>query len=487
MQVRLEVTRGPSRGKSYTLRDGEVILVGRSPRCHLVIGGDAQCSRAHLLVVVHPPHCSLRDLGSLNGTFVNGQRVQETNLNHGDRIEIGRSEILVEFVQVGARVTPVQPAHQESSLPPVQLPQPQEPEPEPEDGELRFVDSGERVGGGEGDGLRFVEPDEEELPEEPEGEPGVVRCARCGREQAMGAVQVPVGEGGAVFVCPECREQMRQHGEQIPGYRIIRHLHRGGQGDVWEAQSLSTGERVAIKTLIPDLATSRRAVRRFSREMRIAQQLNHPNIVRCIDAGEYHGVFYIVMEFVDGLDAERLRQQSGGTLPIADVVNIGLQTLDALIYAHGQGVVHRDIKPSNLMIVGRSPNFQVKVTDFGFARARGMSGLTRPGEVFGTLPFMPPEQILDAHSVDERADIFSLGASLYHLLTGQFVFDFQPGVKDLYLTILEDEVIPIRRRRRDIPEALARVIDRAIEKRMERRFRTAQEFKQALEAVRNVW
>ncbi|MCX7967322.1 MAG: serine/threonine-protein kinase [Armatimonadetes bacterium] len=485
MEVRLLVTRGPSRGKSKTLHDGDVILVGRSPRCHLVIGGDEHCSRAHLLVVVHPPSCTLRDLGSLNGTFVNGQRVQVATLNHGDRIEIGNSEITVEFVQVGAAPSPaqprrdVQPAQQGTSLPPVQLPEHEEGEPEGGIEQLRFVES-ER--GGEAEGLRFVETDEEEFEESEEA--GVVRCARCGREQTQVAVQVPALEGRAVFVCQECREQMRQHGEQIPGYRIRRHLSRGGQGDIWEAESLSTGERVAIKTLIPDIATSRRAVRRFTREMRIAQQLQHPNIVRCIDAGEYHGLFYIVMEFVEGVDAETLRRQSGGTLPIGDVITIGLQTLDALIYAHGQGVVHRDIKPSNIMVVGRSPNLRVKVTDFGYARARAMSVVTRPGDVFGTIPFMPPEQIIDAHNVDERGDIFSLGASLYHLLTGQFVFDFQPGVKDFYLTILEDPVIPIRHRRRDIPSALAQVIDRAIDKRVDRRFRSAQEMKQALEALR---
>jgi len=280
---------------------------------------------------------------------------------------------------------------------------------------------------------------------------------------------------------------MRRAGEQVPGYRIIRLLNEGGMGRVWEAERVATGERVAIKTMIPQLATSRRGVRRFQREMRIAERLQHSNIVRCIEAGEHQGLFYIVMELVAGEDAERRRQRRGGRLPHSEVVQIGIQALSALEYAHGQGVIHRDLKPSNLMLVGDGSNFQVKVTDFGLARARGMSGITGPQDVLGTIPFMPPEQVLAPRNVDARADIFGMGATLYHLLTSQFVFDFRPGEEDMYVTIIQREPVPVRNRRGDIPEAIARVIDRAVQKDPRARYATAGEMRQALEQVRGVW
>ena len=497
MEIRLEITNGPSRGRHYTLREGEAIVVGRSSRCNLVVGGDPRCSRAHCLVFLHPPHCYVRDLGSLNGTFVNGQRVQPVApLNHGDCVRVGDSEITVEII-AEAPAEPLAPAGAERQPDETYLPGAEPPEgtgslprvelsgeesevvPPPSEGEerLQFVED-EEVG--EADELEFVRSEGDQEAGGP-GEGNVVRCVRCGREEPAEAVQAIEANGEAVFVCERCREQaQREEGAQIPGYRIRRHLCQGGMGHVWEAERISTRERVAIKTMLPDIASSRTGVRRFQREMRIAQQLQHPNIVRCLEADEHRGVFYIVMEFVEGTDAERARERAGGRLPVEHVVRIALQVLDALEYAHRQGVVHRDLKPANLMLVEYPHNLLVKVTDFGLALARGMSGLTRPGQALGTLPFMPPEQVLDSHRVDARADIFGLGATMYYLLTGQFVYDFQPGVREPHLTIIEDEVVPIERRRRDLPDYLVQTINRAIRKDPRRRFGSAAEMREAL-------
>ncbi|PIY35928.1 MAG: hypothetical protein COZ06_37305, partial [Armatimonadetes bacterium CG_4_10_14_3_um_filter_66_18] len=344
----------------------------------------------------------------------------------------------------------------------------------------------------EGELLRFNDdgsgPDGQLVFAEPESELGVVPitpCARCG--ESTPAPRSRNGNGGAslTVVCPQCREAMAQNDERIPGYRWIRDLGRGGMGQVWLGQHYQTGEQVAVKTLLPEVAVDRQARVLFLREARLSLQLDHPHIVGFRDDGEYDGQLYLVMEFVPGLNAEELRERHRGRLPAPLVCQLGLQSLQALEHAHGRGIVHRDLKPPNLLLRQQGRHYEVKLTDFGLAknyRDAGMSQLTQRGEVRGSVPFMPPEQVLDCRGVDHRADIFGLGATLYHLVCGQFVYNFSPPEeRDPFVTIIEDDTIPLERRGVDVPRPLRQVIQRAIEKDRGRRYQTAAEMREALE------
>jgi WD40 repeat protein/serine/threonine protein kinase len=211
----------------------------------------------------------------------------------------------------------------------------------------------------------------------------------------------------------------------IGPYQLVRKVGRGGMGVVYEAVHTRLGKTVAIKILRPDLARGEEAaLRRFKREIRAIGGLDHPHIVRATDAGEAGEASFLVMEFVRGLDLSSLVRRHS-RLPVADACEIIRQAALGLQHAHEHGLVHRDVKPSNLML---TPEGQVKVLDLGLARlyAGQDGGLTSASRVLGTPDYMAPEQTADSHATDPRADIYSLGCTLYKLLTGRGPFS-DPG------------------------------------------------------------
>jgi serine/threonine protein kinase len=209
----------------------------------------------------------------------------------------------------------------------------------------------------------------------------------------------------------------------IGNYEILDRLGAGGMGTVYKARHRRMKRIVALKTLTGEAARSPRFAERFQREVETVARLSHPNIVMAYDADESGGVPFLVMEFVDGRDLSHEVQQFG-PLSTAAAVDRVLQAARGLAYAHAQGIVHRDIKPGNLL---RDVSGVVKVADLGLARLTGASdsgerALTMAGAVIGTMDYMAPEQALDAASTDHRADVYSLGCTLYFLLTGEPVY-----------------------------------------------------------------
>jgi len=219
-----------------------------------------------------------------------------------------------------------------------------------------------------------------------------------------------------------------------PRYRLLGFVGAGGMGRVWKARHELMNRVVAVKTIRPDLLRDERAVARFRREVEAAAALDHPGIVRAFDAERLGDLHFLVMEFVEGVDLARLVQERG-PLPVAEACEYARQVAAGLAYAHERGLVHRDIKPHNLLLA--QPGV-VKVSDFGLASflavqdeppvsrgAEAMSptstsgSVTRIGDGCGTPDYIAPEQIRDARGVDGRADIYSLGCTLYHLLAGQ--------------------------------------------------------------------
>ncbi len=264
-------------------------------------------------------------------------------------------------------------------------------------------------------------------------------------------------------------------------YRIERELGRGSMGAVYLGRDPKIGRLVAIKTM----ALSREfagdelvdARERFFREAETAGRLQHPDIVTIFDAGEERDLAYIAMEYLKGENLQAWAQPPR-LLPVPAVVNIVARVAEALHYAHSHGVVHRDIKPANVVIDPASG--LVKVTDFGIARIAD-SSRTRTGMVLGTPSFMSPEQ-LAGRRVDGRSDLYSLGVMLFQLLTGRLPHRSE-SMATLMQQIANEPAPDVRSIRPDLPEALARVVATALEKRPEARYPSGQQLAAELRAV----
>src|SRR5581483_11401563 len=295
-----------------------------------------------------------------------------------------------------------------------------------------------------------------------------------------GALTSPLAHGEATPP-PELRDH--------PRYEILECVGRGGMGVVWKARHLLMSRAVAVKVIRPALLRSPSAVRRFRSEVEAAASLDHPNIVRAYDAERVEGVHFLVMEFVEGVDLARLVRERG-PLPVAEACEYARQVALALQHAGERGMVHRDIKPHNLM---RTPEGVVKVLDFGlaafFASQEEFVGeavsstddpsVTRLAEGCGTPDYISPEQVRDSRAVDIRADIYSLGCTLYHLLAGKPPFAGGTGYSKV-AGHLERTPRLLSEARADLPPALLEVLDRMLAKDPRRRFQTPGEVAEAL-------
>ena len=218
--------------------------------------------------------------------------------------------------------------------------------------------------------------------------------------------------------------------QKIGPYQLEQQLGAGGMGTVFRATHTKLKRAVALKVLPASRWANAPIVSRFEREMEAIGQLDHPNIVRASDAGEESGMHYLVMEYVDGLDLSRLVHRLG-PLPVADACEIARQAAIGLQHAHDNRLVHRDIKPSNLMLAWERSSLTrhegkptIKILDLGLAllgdeHLQEGYELTTVGQLMGTLDYMSPEQGIDSHSVDQRTDVYGLGATLFKLLTGR--------------------------------------------------------------------
>ena len=275
-------------------------------------------------------------------------------------------------------------------------------------------------------------------------------------------------------------------GETVSRYRIEAELGAGGMGVVYRAHDIELGRDVALKFLPPRLSADPGALARFEREAKLASHLNHPNICIVHDIGQHDGRPFIVMELCHGQSVKQLLKQ--GPVPVAQAVDLAMQMAGALDAAHQRGIVHRDIKPANLFV---SASGQLKVLDFGLAKlseaddspvsptadtdpgAEDPTELTRPGMAIGTVAYMSPEQAL-GQTVDPRSDLFSLGAVLYEMVTGERAFPgTTPGA--VFDRILNREPRRIRKVDPSVPVALEVVLDRLLAKPPEQRHPSAGE------------
>ncbi len=413
--VSLVVTAGPIRGQRYDFPEHDTFLFGRAPECHArLASSDTSASRHHFLLEVNPPLARLRDLGSLNGTHVNGVRHggrrgaespeeavardrADVDLRHGDEIRVGVTVIRVEVS--GPAVAATSP---------------------------------------------------------------LARIAT--QRQADPQGQAP--------------------GSRVGPYAIDRLLGKGGMGAVYLArrEGSEASPPVALKVMLPRTAVDEAAQETFIREIEVTRALRHPNIVGLLDFGKHEDRFYFALEYCPGGSAEQLLRRLGGRVPLPRTLHLAMGALEGLAAAHGAGFVHRDIKPDNVLI---GEDGAARLADFGLAKSfqkAGLSGMTATGTVGGTFQFMPREQLTSYRQARPSTDVWSMAATVYYLLTGQYARDFTAHADPLAV-ILKGGVVPLRQRDPSVPEDLAAVIDRALDDEPSRRFPTARELVAALRVV----
>jgi serine/threonine-protein kinase len=443
MRITLHVTAGPHEGRVFAFGGHDMFIVGRSKRAHFRLPvKDKYFSRVHFLLELNPPHCRVLDMASRNGTFVNGKRIRAADLQDGDEIRAGKTLFRVAVENDQAADAPA------------------------------------------------VENDL--APEPPVVQPRTRSIAKVAASAAKApaacrvcAAQLPNMDWDQP-VCPDCEEAIRGQEQPIAGYQIVREVGRGAMGVVYLALRTTDSSLVALKTIRPTGSVTRVDIERFLREARILQALSHPHIVAFRDMNAADNLLYFTMDYVPGIDGRELVQKSG-PLTVPRAVGLIDQLLDALEYAHGQGFVHRDIKPANLLVTESGGQEVVKLADFGFARlyqASQLSGLTMTKDFGGTPAFMAPEQITHFRDAKPAADQYAAAATLYYLLTGQFIYDFPKQAGLRLLLILQEKPVPILKRRADLPRELAAVIHRSLARESVERFADVRALRQALAPFR---
>ena len=274
--------------------------------------------------------------------------------------------------------------------------------------------------------------------------------------------------------------QGKFHHLTIGKYAILDRLGAGSMGRVYKAHHQLMGRVVALKVIAPEIVANERAVSRFNREMKLVGRLDHPNVVRAYDADQTNGMLYIVMEYVVGQSLGQLLKE--GKLSPVDAVSFAAQAALGLDHAHKQGIVHRDVKPSNLLV---SDIKEIKVLDLGLGVLMDSDAqatfATADGITVGTVDYMSPEQAC-GREVDGRSDIFGLGCTLYHMVSGHQAFPGKSPIERLGNRI-NGAHVPITEHRPDLPPAVVAVIDKMLANSPSDRYQTAGAAAEALQAL----
>ncbi|NES02051.1 MAG: protein kinase [Okeania sp. SIO2F4] len=438
VQVKLTIIQGSLIGKEFIFEERTICIIGRHKDCNPRLPSDQKhrtISRYHCILDINPPDVRVRDFGSRNGTYVNGKKI-------GQR----------------------QPHHTPEAAAKIQFPE-------------YDLKSGDQIKLGKTIFQVSIEAETEMPPE-------MVSLPKTSLAETVELSVSPPRLGSNNLIT-------------IPGYRTIKLLGKGGCGEVYLARNNSTQKLIALKTMLPEVATHPQAINRFVREIENTKALNHKNVVQLKDYSYSDRQFFFTLEYCNGGSILNLLERCGYRLSINMAVPIILQALDGLDYAHnaeipyvkkadgsfgkGKGLVHRDIKPANIFLSNINSSTVVKIADYGLAKAfdlAGLSGQTITGNKGGTFPFMPRQQMIDFKYVKPEVDVWAIAATLYNMLTGVYPRDFVG--KDPILTVLQTKPVPIRKRNIAIPQSLAEVIDLALIDEPEIYFKTAKDFKHAL-------
>ena len=267
-------------------------------------------------------------------------------------------------------------------------------------------------------------------------------------------------------------------GNIIAHYKILKKLGEGGMGEVYLAYDTELDRKVALKFLPTQYTSDPEIKTRFKREAKAAAALNHPNIITVYEVGEYENRSYIAMEYVEGQSLAELLDKEGKDLSFERIRDIATQVCEGLSKAHEADIVHRDIKPANILI---DKDGRVKLADFGLAKLKGMSKLTKEASTLETVRYMSPEQTR-GEEVDFRSDIFSLGVVLYEMIAGQLPFRGNYEAAVVY-SIMNEEPEPLARYKAGVPAALQMIVDKVLRKDPRTRYQSAADMGADLKAL----
>jgi eukaryotic-like serine/threonine-protein kinase len=492
MNITLEIIKGPELGRKFYFTEPDTFLVGRAKDATFRLPEeDPYVSRRHFHLEINPPNIIFRDLESKNPPRINDKVTTERKLKDGDIIEVGYTLMKVSISEtIEIKTVPCKKC-----------------------GTGIEILKNEVFSG-------YCDPCQKIIDREKRDKAFIneiqVFC-KCGKNLTMEANSDKRALellDKVTYSCPGCLPLGdSEKGLKINNYEVIKKIGEGGMGKVYLVYHRSTGRILVCKKIIG--IPKNDLLKRFEREIRFQSTLTHPNIIQYIDSGIYNQEPYLIMEFATGGDLNKLINNNSQPLKPDKAVKYMIESLKGIEFLHANKIIHRDIKPENILLQKIKDGFIVpKITDLGIAKSinnAGGSSLTKPGSPMGTIFYMPPEQIRDAKSVDERADLYSIGITLYYLLTGKYPYNFPTQLdvirwmlenkgkfknekeafdallmlekaKNPLLIILSENPIPIRNRDNSIPVALAGIVDKSVNKNISQRFRTATEFRKELES-----
>ena len=498
MIVKLEIIKGPQKGKIFSIDQPQNCLAGRSEDARFRFSeDDPYISRRHFLLEVAPPNIYFKDLDVTNPSKINELYVEEAELSNGDVIEVGYTLIEVSF-QLEKRKKKIHCKRCDKAL-------------EIYDDELSDQFCKQCI-------MVIQIAASSQITEK-------IQCGKCAEDLTSKADSDGRAEaltGKVVYYCEKCipaKEKGLDAG--IGEYELIKKLGEGGMGRVFLAYHRSTARLAAVKEMN---ISDKQLAARFNRERRLMKKLDHENVLTYLDEGQdiKTGKPYLVMSYASEGSLDWQIICNNGPLAPKIALEYIVSALKGLQYIHDNGIVHRDLKPENIFLAQsvydkNRKDLIPKIADFGLSRQfsnAGGSQLTCLGTMMGTLLYMPPEQIKDTHNVREPADLYAMGVTLYYLLTGKYSFDFPSPIdihrfiknnkdnirtpegalklimqaeklKNPHLIILSDNPIPIRQRDPDISHELAKVIDKAVKKDINQRYNKASDFIADIEKILN--
>ncbi len=461
-KITLKVIQGDLSAKEFSFHERTICVIGRALDSHILLPDNeahSTISRYHCLLDINPPDICVRDFGSLNGTYVNGTKIgqrtideniihaqemiyPEYDLQNGDKIKLGETILLVS-----------------------------------KDNDELFSD--------------------EQAPDKQAPDSRVV--PKKNQKQADAHFSLSqIDPLDQINVLLRQADQGNEELISIKGYSIEKELGKGSMGVVYLASHNKTQAQVALKVMLPKVEAEPQVHRQFIRETKNTTLLKHKNIVGVQDIGCYDETFFFTTEYCEAGSVAQLIKQQGGKLPLFLALKILFQVLDGLQFAHtvkiptivlangkqtsGVGLVHRDIKPGNLLLTHVNGALQVKIADFGLAKAfdtAGLSGRTATGVSAGTPYFMPRQQVINFKFSKPEVDVWAASATFYKMVTGRYPRRYTKEV-DPWLTTLKTTATPIRESEPSIPRALAEVIDKALIDKSEMFYKSAAELKDDL-------
>lgn len=475
LKARLFIKNGEFAGATIPLVGGQWITIGRSDASNIILP-DGKISRVHCKIDFDGKICKIEDMDSRNGTFVNAIRIKNQELRTGDEVRVGDTVVRVDVgEELGTEEQPRKVVPKTTQMPsPFETLPPDEPmlERTPAKSLDHTRESGSAIeavkppAAGVSAGSNVPTMEDQVF---------IARhkfCDSCGKmilKQEIQSGKVRVIDGKVY--CTQCEALMV--GRSLGQYKILEKIGQGSMGLVFRAEHATMRKVAAIKVLFDHLTTNKDNVRRFLREAMAGAALNHPNIVQMYDAGEDKGIYYIVMELVEGRTLEEIVGETG-PLPVEKAMDVAIQIGRALQYAYEKKIVHRDLRPGNIVL---SSDGTCKVIDMGTAKSlenSGLSTLTKTGISFGTINFASPEQIFDAKNVDHRADIYSLGSTLYYMVTGVLPFQAR-SPKEFFEKVNTEDLAAASKLNPKVSAELDKIIQKMMKRNREDRFQTPDE------------